>query len=144
MITKLMNNCLQKPQTTEVAKAQFLTIPNKSGNKEITLEFADQVLQRVIQLRHHKALEARIRFKVQDLIDEYNTKWRFLISGQKNKNIDADGFRQIYIAKDKILTEQQVFQNGKTRFGKGSSSSPQRNGSGNKYYYWPKNKDVIP
>lgn len=114
-----MNNCLQKPQG-ELAKPQFLSIPNKSGNKEITLEFVDKSLQSVMNLRHHKSLEARTKFKVQDLIDEYNNKWRFLISGQKNKNIDQDGFRQIYIAKDKILTESQVFHNGKTKFGKGS------------------------
>jgi hypothetical protein len=46
-----------------------------------------------MELRHEKALDARIRFKVQDLIDEYNQKWRFLISDQKSKHTDADGFR---------------------------------------------------
>jgi len=61
--------------------------------KEITLEFVDKVLQNVMDLRHDKSLEARIRFKVQDVIDEYNLKWRFLISDQRNKNVDADGFR---------------------------------------------------
>lgn len=76
------------------------------------------MLQNVIQLRQHKDLEARIRFKVQDLIDEYNNKWRFLINEQKNKSIDQDGFRQIYVAKDKILTESQVFHNGKAKFSK--------------------------
>lgn len=70
-----------------------MSVPPSSANKEITLEFIDKVLEIVMDLRHHKNLEARIRFKVQDLIDEYNTKWRFLISSQKNKNIDTDGFR---------------------------------------------------
>ena len=46
-----------------------------------------------MELRHDKTLDARIRFKVQDLIDEYNQKWRFSISDQKSKHTDADGFR---------------------------------------------------
>ena len=65
----------------------------KIMKKEITLEFVDKVLYNVMELRHEKTLDARIRFKVQDLIDEYNQKWRFLISDQKSKHTDSDGFR---------------------------------------------------
>lgn len=95
MLTKLTNNCLKSPApgAADTAKPQFLQVPNASGTKEITLEFVDKVLQTVIELRNHKSLEARIKFKVQDLIDEYNDKWRYQIATQKNKNIDSDGFR---------------------------------------------------
>ena len=33
-----------------------------------------------MKLRQHKDLEARIKFKVQDLIDEHNNKWRHAIN----------------------------------------------------------------
>ena len=91
MLTKLMNNCLcntqnqtQSPSTKLLEpKSQFLDLPsnnNKQVKKEITLEFVDKVLQNVMDLRYEKNLEARTRFKVQDVIDEYNSKWRFLIN----------------------------------------------------------------
>lgn len=73
------------------------------------------------------------------MIDEYNNRWRYQINEQKSKSVDADGFRQIYIAKDKILSESQVFHNGKGKFGK-EQKSPIANGGSNKYIYWPKNK----
>lgn len=62
-----------------------------------------------------------------------------MINELKNKSVDPDGFKQIYIAKDKILTESQVFHNGKPKFSK-EKGSPRQNGGSNKYIYWPKNK----
>lgn len=95
MLTKLTNNCLKNPAqgAGEATKSQFLQVPNATGTKEITLEFVDKVLQTVMELRNHKSLEARIKFKVQDVIDEYNDKWRYQIATQKNKHVDSDGFR---------------------------------------------------
>lgn len=43
MLTKLMTNCLNKPQA-EPAKQSYLQVPAKHSTKEITLEFAEKVL----------------------------------------------------------------------------------------------------
>ena len=139
MVTKLMNNCV-KNLKHEAKTPQASPWPAKKGTKEITLEFVDKVGQHLTQLRHHKDLEARIKFKVQDMIDEYNKHWRFVVAEHKAKAADTDGFKQIYVPKDQILTEQQVFHNGNSRFGKDKRSP--RNSSGTKgYFYRAKSKD---
>jgi len=139
MVTKLMNNCV-KNLKHEAKTTQASPWPAKKGTKEITLEFVDKVGQHLTQLRHHKDLEARIKFKVQDMIDEYNKHWRFIVAEHKAKAMDTDGFKQIYVPKDQILTEQQVFRNGNSRFGKDKRSP--RNSSGTKgYFYRAKSKD---
>lgn len=40
------------------------------------------------------------------MIDAYNRDWRFVLSEQKNRVTDNEGFKQIYVQKDKILSEE--------------------------------------
>jgi len=47
------------------------------------------------------------------LIDAYNKDWRYIISESKSQAQDNEGFRKIYVPKDQILTEEQVFKNRK-------------------------------
>jgi len=46
------------------------------------------------------------------LIDLYNKEWRFAIAEQKSRSKDDEGFKKIYVAKDSILTEEQVGKKG--------------------------------
>ena len=70
---------------------------------------------KLFELRKSEVLESRIKFKIQDLIDAYNKEWRFIFTQMKNRISDNEGFRQIYVPKDQILSEKQVFQNKQTQ-----------------------------
>ena len=60
---------------------------------------------KLFELRKSEALESRIKFKIQDLIDAHNKEWRFIFAEMKNRRSDSEGFRQIYVPKDQILSE---------------------------------------
>lgn len=89
----------------QVKKEELGNTPKKSG-KAINLDYADKVCQNLFEHRQNTTLPSRIRFKIQDLIDAYNKDWRFVISEQKNRITDNEGFKQIYVQKDKILSEE--------------------------------------
>lgn len=72
--------------------------------------------QKVLSFRNDESLESRIRFKIQDIIDSYNKEWRYVIAEAKSKIADQDGFKKIYIPKDQILTEEQVYGKRKQSF----------------------------
>jgi hypothetical protein len=75
------------------------------------------------------------------LIDAYNRDWRFVLSEQKNRVTDNEGFKQIYVQKDKILSEEQVFHNGSSRSAQNSDNKRSKSKSKG-YYYRAKSKDV--
>jgi hypothetical protein len=89
----------------------------------------------LFEQRKNEALQSRIRFKIQDLIDAYNKDWRFIISESKNRVFDNEGFKQIYVPKDQILTEDQVFHHGSSRFGKDKDGKKRRDSQSKGYYY---------
>jgi hypothetical protein len=72
----------------------------KKASKVINLDYADKICQNLFEQRKNEALQSRIRFKIQDLIDAYNKDWRFIISESKNRVFDNEGFKQIYVPKD--------------------------------------------
>jgi len=79
----------------------------------VNLDYADKVCQRLFAQRQNEELQSRTRFKIQDVIDAYNKEWRYVIAESKNRASDSEGFRQIYVPKDQILSEEQVFSHGK-------------------------------
>jgi len=86
----------------------------KSTKGQITLNYIDEVLQKIFKHRKSEKFESWIKFKIQDLIDEYNKKWKYVIYAQRQE--DNDGFVQMYVPKDAILTEQVVAsQKGRPR-----------------------------
>lgn len=88
--------------------------------------------QKLFSYRHDEKLESRIRFKIQDIIDNYNKEWRYTITACKNKMQDAEGFNKIYVPKASILTEEQVFgSTRKTSF----HGDKNKDGQPNKYFY---------
>jgi hypothetical protein len=51
-----------------------------SQNKpQIDLDYIDVKLQALFKHRQNKAIDSRIRFKVQDLMDEYDKLWKYEI-----------------------------------------------------------------
>ena len=112
MMNKLMNDLSKQ------AKLELKEDVKKKSNKVINLDYADKICQNLFEHRKSEQLESRIRFKIQDLIDAYNRDWRFVISEAKSRAQDNEGFKQIYVPKDQILTEDQVFHHGSSRFGK--------------------------
>ena len=76
------------------------------------------------------------------MIDAYNKDWRFVISEYRNRSTDNEGFKQVYVQKDKILTEEQVFHNGSSRSAQNSDGKRSKSNSKGGYFYRAKSKDV--
>jgi hypothetical protein len=51
----------------------------------------EDVLQRIFAFRKDECISSRVRFKVQDLIDEYEREWKCVIFGERNM-VDSEGF----------------------------------------------------
>ena len=107
---KLMAN-LVKQTKLELANVgpNSKPIKQKSGQKVINLDYVDNFTQKLFSYRQSENLSSRIKFKIQDLIDAYNKEWRFVIAEAKSRQSDNEGFRQIYVPKDSIMSEEQVF-----------------------------------
>mmetsp|Transcript_11697 Transcript_11697/g.17745 ORF Transcript_11697/g.17745 Transcript_11697/m.17745 type:complete len:351 (-) Transcript_11697:38-1090(-) len=103
--------------------------------KSINIDYADNLCNMLFAHRNNKELEARIRFLIQDVIDIYNKEWRHTIADIKNKHADSEGFKQVYIPKDQILTEEQVFKNGKRGDDWKTQKESNRGGRQQKYFY---------
>jgi len=55
-----------------------------SNNKPlIDLDYIDNKLQALFKHRQNKEIDSRIRFKVQDLMDDYDKLWKFEIYKQR-------------------------------------------------------------
>ena len=114
MVNKLMEDLCSQ------AKAEYTNNVNfnsakflKKGNKVINLEYADNMCLKLFEHRRSEQLSSRIKFKIQDLIDAYNKEWRIIIAETKKRTSDSDGFKQIYVPKDRILTEEHAHRYSK-------------------------------
>ena len=61
------------------------------ANSEVNLTFLENILSKIFSFRNSSELSSRVRFKVQDLIDEYQKEWKGIIYGERNI-IDEEGF----------------------------------------------------
>lgn len=78
---------------------------------QINVDFIDQTLHRLFDFRQNEGLlSSRIRFKIQDLIDEYNREWKQVIYGERELE-DYDGFKYKYVPKEAIMSEDQISPN---------------------------------
>ena len=112
MITKLMTH-LVKDAKKAMKEDKF---PEKKNSKKtITLEYGENLCKNLFEHRKNDVLASRIRFKIMDVIDAYNKEWNFVIQDYRNRTSDTEGFQQIYVPKDKILTENQVFHGKEDR-----------------------------
>jgi hypothetical protein len=59
-----------------------------------------------------------------------------VISESKSRVFDNEGFKQIYVPKDQILTEDQVFHASSSRFGKDDKGKKGLKDKDAKGYYY--------
>ena len=89
----------EKPRAAAKKKAQ--------KPYQINMEYVEGCLQKVFSFRHSDALSQRVRFKIQDLIDEYEKpgSWRDAVSAFRML-VDEDGFEVRYVPKDAIVGDE--------------------------------------
>jgi hypothetical protein len=58
---------------------------------EIDLDYIENILQKIFSYRNSEELSSRVRFRIQDLVDEYNKDWKLIIFGERQLT-DSDGF----------------------------------------------------
>lgn len=93
MMNKLMNNLVKKA-TAEIEDENFSQPKpqSKKASKSITFEYANNICQKLFDLRQSPKLQSRIRFKIQDLIDAENKEWKKVFTELKNKRqVESDG-----------------------------------------------------
>lgn len=66
--------------------------------------YIEKLLSTIFPYRHSAELSSRVRFKIQDLIDEYEKDWKAVIYGER-KGVDEEGFQYKYVPKVVIKTE---------------------------------------
>ena len=66
------------------------------ASSQINLTFLETTLSRIFSFRNTQDLSSRVRFKVQDLIDEYQKEWKGVIYGERNI-VDEEGFQYMYV-----------------------------------------------
>jgi len=76
-----------------------------ASNYQINLQYLDKLLQKLFTYRKADVISSRVRFKIQDLIDEYNKEWKKIILGEQ-LIIDEIGFQYKYIPKDSIVYDE--------------------------------------
>jgi len=116
MLMVLAEHMCNLAKEQKVAGGENASSESKKSTKggQITLNYIDEVLQKIFKHRKSDKFESWIKFKIQDLIDEYNKKWKYVIYAQRQE--DNDGFVQMYVPKDAILTEEVVAsQKGRPR-----------------------------
>ena len=74
---------------------------------EINLSFLETNLSKVFSFRHADGLSTRVKFKVQDLIDEYQKEWKGIIYGERNI-IDDEGFQYRYVPKEAAAITKEL------------------------------------
>jgi len=94
-------------------KSKKEVAPSKKSS--IDLEYIDSHLSKLFKHRNNTSIETRVRFKIQDLMDDYEKVWKFEIynSRQRQNSVDSDGFKMKYVPKNSILTEDQIKAQGK-------------------------------
>lgn len=121
MVDKLMTDLCKQAKiewknAASNQQAKDAKLPTKKNPKVINLDYADNVCQKLFAHRQHETLSSRIKFKIQDLIDNHNKEWRFIIAEAKSRQSDSEGFQKITQPKEQIITEEngeKVFSSNK-------------------------------
>ena len=83
---------------------------NNSTYYKINLQYIESTLQQIFAAKkNEQLLSSRVRFRIQDLIDNYNRDWKQVIFGGGDLE-DSDGFKYKYVPKDSILSEENISQ----------------------------------
>jgi len=109
---EILIQMLQKIAAHVVHRRTLEKEPQEKAKKkkqpyQINIEFVEGCLQKVFSYRHCECLSQRVRFKIQDLIDEYEKpgSWKDAVS-EHRMLVDDEGFQVKYVAKDQIMNEE--------------------------------------
>lgn len=90
MLFKLSNFMVAKYKAERLAN-RVPASKARNNHPRIDLDYIETALQQIFQLRHNKDIESRIRFKIQDLMDKYESEWKFEISEyRKSAQLNED------------------------------------------------------
>jgi len=73
----------------------------------VNLPFLETTLSRIFAFRNTQDLSSRVRFRVQDLIDEYQKEWKGVIYGERNI-VDEEGFQYRYVPKEAAAITREL------------------------------------
>ena len=102
--THVVRRAIQESQEEPAEKKQQQKKP--LATCLINLDFIEDVLSKLFPFRNSPELSSRIRFKIQDLIDEYEKDWKQVIYGER-KVVDEEGFQYKYVPKVAINKETE-------------------------------------
>jgi hypothetical protein len=77
------------------------------ASSQVNLTFLENTLSRIFSFRNTQDLSSRVRFKVQDLIDEYQKEWKGVIYGERNI-VDEEGFQYRYVPKEAAAITREL------------------------------------
>jgi hypothetical protein len=63
----------------------------KTFKNSINVEYVEGTLQSLFSYRATDLLSSRVKFKIQDLIDEYELEWKQIIE-EERMLVDSEGF----------------------------------------------------
>ena len=69
----------------------------------INLDYIEHTLNQLFAYRTVETLSSRVRFKIQDVIEEYDRDWKQVIYGERVV-VDSEGFQQKYVPSKSIFT----------------------------------------
>ena len=79
MLMKLSDYMVAKSKTERLAN-KIPAAKARPGHQRIDLDYLETTLQKLFQQRFNKEIESRIRFKIQDLIEKYESEWKLEIN----------------------------------------------------------------
>ena len=92
LITKITKYCITIAQNEQKEHSKESKRAKKLKDHQINLGYVESKLTRLFSYRKSDLISQRVKFMIQDVIDEYNKEWRdFLLSGDGPK-VDAEGF----------------------------------------------------
>ena len=70
----------------------------------INLDYVESIMKKVFDYRQSELLSSRVRFKIQDLMDDYEREWKKTMQEEKML-FDSEGFAYKYVPKETIAAE---------------------------------------
>lgn len=65
----------------------------------MSLDYLEGCLQQMFKERTNTAIESRLRFKIQDLIDKFEKEWKHEIFYLRRDETSSEGFQKKYVPK---------------------------------------------
>ena len=75
----------------------------------INLDYVESIMKKVFDYRQSELLSSRVRFKIQDLMDDYEREWKKTMQEEKML-FDNEGFAYKYVPKETIAAENGAAQ----------------------------------